>query len=309
MFPSAYKDSLLVFTSRGRAGYGNLDLYFARPKEDGSWEVVHAGKPVNSGADDFGAIITDIEDSSGFYWKVRGYLSSNREGNDDIYRFEQRLPLRFYLDIFVQQTDTPVFLPSQVIVLGPVQDTLADTFVNRYPFSIRVQDQKTYTIIAHKKGFMTDVRLATVRPYRPRQLEVRLPVYLHLRPIEIGKEILIPNVYYAYDDWRLLPEAYPVLDTLALILKHNPDLVVEIGSHTDCRGSDYYNLKLSFKRAQSVVNYLIAKGIEPYRLRAQGYGESQPVIDCGPNCDQCTEAQHAQNRRTTFRILDLLERN
>ncbi len=309
MFPFLYADSILVFSSNGREGFGNLDVFIARQKADGTWEIVNAGKPINSGGDDFGAIITGIEKGEGKYWKMTGYVSSNRQGSqsDDIYYFEQTFPLRFFAEMYVFHTDTPMLIKDVKVLLFDTQkgysDTLVDTILSSYPGIFRLEEGHSYIAIASKKGFMTDVVQFTAKPTGNWQLETFVPVKFYLRPIEIGKEIVIPNIYYAYDDWKLLPEAYPVLDTLALILQHNPDLIVEIGSHTDCRGSDYYNLKLSFKRAQSVVYYLIEKGIPPERLRVQGYGETQPIIDCGPDCSQCTEEQHAKNRRTSFRIV------
>ncbi len=313
MFPSLYGDTLLIFSSNGRAGFGNLDVFIARRHDNGEWEVVNAGKPINSGGDDFGVRITGIKRSEGNYWQMTGYVSSNRVGSqrDDIYYFEQTFPLRFFAETYVYHTDTPILIKDVQFLLFDVEkgysDTLVDTNLKQYPSIFRLEEGHSYIAIARKKGYMTDVVQFRAEPTEPWQLETFIPVKFYLRPIEIGKEIVIPNIYYAYDDWKLLPEAFPVLDTLALILQHNPDLIVEIGSHTDCRGSDYYNLKLSFKRAQSVVYYLIDKGIPPERLRVQGYGETQPIIDCGEDCSQCTEEQHAKNRRTSFRIVAVKE--
>ena len=92
------------------------------------------------------------------------------------------------------------------------------------------------------------------------------------------------------------------MDELSQILKQNPQIKIQLASHTDCRGEDDYNQDLSQKRAQSAVEYIISTGIEPIRIKAIGYGEGQLFIDC--NCDDCTEDQHQQNRRTTFKIIE-----
>jgi peptidoglycan-associated lipoprotein len=113
--------------------------------------------------------------------------------------------------------------------------------------------------------------------------------------------IVIPNIYYDYDKATLRPESKVILDSVLSFFKDNKDLVIEIGSHTDSRGSDAYNLKLSQARAQSVVDYLVEKGIAKERLIATGYGETKLVNKCANGVD-CTEEEHVRNRRTTFRI-------
>jgi outer membrane protein OmpA-like peptidoglycan-associated protein len=112
---------------------------------------------------------------------------------------------------------------------------------------------------------------------------------------------VIPNIYYDYDKATLRPESKIVLDSLVQFFKINNAINVEIGSHTDSRGSDEYNQKLSQARAQSVVDYLIEKGIDQSRLLAKGYGETRPVNGC-LNGVNCTEEEHQKNRRTTFRV-------
>jgi outer membrane protein OmpA-like peptidoglycan-associated protein len=114
-------------------------------------------------------------------------------------------------------------------------------------------------------------------------------------------EIVLNNIYYDYDKWNIRKDAAQSLDTLVEILQKNPTIKIELASHTDCRGSDTYNQTLSQKRAESVVAYLIEKGIDKNRLTAKGYGESVPVEKC--ECTKCTEEQHQRNRRTTFKIL------
>ena len=124
---------------------------------------------------------------------------------------------------------------------------------------------------------------------------------LELEKIFLDKEINLENIYYDYDKWDIKAEAKPTLDKLVQLLVDNPQINIQLSSHTDCRGEDQYNETLSQKRAQSAIEYLITKGIKPERLVAKGYGESLLTISC--ICEQCTEAQHQANRRTTFKIL------
>ncbi len=113
---------------------------------------------------------------------------------------------------------------------------------------------------------------------------------------------MLENIYYDYDKWDIRPDAEPTLNKLSDVLRQNPDIRIQLGSHTDCRGNDGYNQDLSQRRAQSAVNYLIGKGIDPNRLSAIGYGEAQPVASCA--CARCTEGEHQTNRRTTFKIVE-----
>ncbi|MBL0025410.1 MAG: OmpA family protein [Saprospiraceae bacterium] len=127
-------------------------------------------------------------------------------------------------------------------------------------------------------------------------------VELVLEKIYENKEINLKNIYYDYDKWDIKPEAVPTLNQLTTILNDNPRINIQLSSHTDCRGLEDYNMILSQKRAQSVVDYLISKGIDEKRLVAVGYGKSLLIENC--ECEKCTENQHQVNRRTTFKIIN-----
>ena len=127
---------------------------------------------------------------------------------------------------------------------------------------------------------------------------------IELEPAQIGRTIIIENIYYDYNDSSIRPDAAAELDKLTGVLVDNPSIILEVGSHTDSRGGDESNLKLSQERAEAVVDRIITKGrISPTRLKAQGYGESQPINDCDKRRKKCSEAEHAANRRTSLRIL------
>ncbi|HKK82444.1 MAG TPA: OmpA family protein, partial [Prolixibacteraceae bacterium] len=119
---------------------------------------------------------------------------------------------------------------------------------------------------------------------------------------EINRTFVLENIYYDLDKWDILPEAEDELDKLVAIMKENPTLVVELGSHTDSRGSDKYNLLLSQRRSNSAVEYIVSQGISRSRIVAKGYGETQLVNHCS-NGVKCSDSEHRKNRRTEFKIL------
>ena len=166
-----------------------------------------------------------------------------------------------------------------------------------------VKEGNEYTLLVAKKGYWTHTKTFTLPnlPYDAKFNEKNgFDFNLKMQPIEMEEEYVIENIYYDFDKATLRPESKLELDKLVELLKKNPNLVVEINAHTDERGSDEYNMKLSQARAESVVSYLIEKGISSDRLIPKGYGKTRPVV---PKAK--TEEEHQLNRRTSFRILDV----
>ena len=125
---------------------------------------------------------------------------------------------------------------------------------------------------------------------------------ISLDSIYVGKKFAIPNIYYDYNKWAIRADAAPILDKLGVFLKDNPAIQVELGSHTDARGSDNYNQVLSGRRAESAVNYLVDRlGINKNNIVAKGYGEAELVNSCGNNI-KCSDYDHQQNRRTELKV-------
>jgi len=127
---------------------------------------------------------------------------------------------------------------------------------------------------------------------------------LWVEKVEVGMKFVMENIYYDFDKWDILPESAVELDKLVKVMNDNPGWKVELGSHTDCRGSDDYNLVLSQKRSDSAVGYIISKGISADRIIAKGYGETELVNQCDDGVP-CSEADHRKNRRTEFKILEM----
>lgn len=162
---------------------------------------------------------------------------------------------------------------------------------------LRLNPKATYQFLAVRAGYLSNN--ATFTPSEGIENQT---VEIVLEKIFKEKEIVLDNIYYDYDKANLRAEAFPELGKLLQILENNKSIKIQISSHTDCRGEDAYNENLSQDRAQSVVDYLVSNGIRGNRLVAKGYGEMAPAADCA--CRDCSDAQHQQNRRTTFKILE-----
>ncbi|MFT4524606.1 MAG: OOP family OmpA-OmpF porin [Bacteroidia bacterium] len=297
----------LYFSTDGRPGLGGLDV-FQIEGEKTKWNkdsVVHMGKAVNSPADDFDFVLNRDRDS--------GFLVSNRKGGvalmngtccDDIYSF------RFveYVDVMLKGlvidssdclNEVEVFLYMKDPETGG--NYLSEHLkVNPCTFQFKLQPGREYRIEAKKKGYFNDaIDVTTVGKTPADTLEVEL----QLLPIP-NKPIVLEGILYEFDSAELTPSAMECIDTgLYAIMIDNPQIIIELGSHTDSKGSDPYNLSLSDRRAESCVKYLIKKGIDQKRLLHKGYGETVPVApNAHPDGTDNPEGR-ALNRRTEFTIL------
>ncbi len=341
VFPSFSADSL-YFSSDGLPGMGGLDIFRTYKTDRNAWaSPINLKPPVNSGADDFGFIALPAPTRSGPLQPGdllrTGFFSSNRpgegsRGGDDIYRFEQRVPppkppqadttpaqslaYKMLLEGYLLEKifSTPNDPNSKILGRKPLPGASVEisfgskkqrvTVQDDGFFSLELQENTDYNFAASREGYLSNsARFSTVGiakdPTRPVQT---FEIEIVLDKIFRNREIVLENIYYDYDKWDIRPDAEPTLNRLADVLRQNPDIRIQLGSHTDCRGQDAYNENLSQKRAQSAVNYLIGKGIDPGRLSALGYGETQPAVSC--LCTRCTESEHQANRRTTFKILE-----
>lgn len=323
LFPFVADDGTLYFSSNGQTGLGGMDIFSAE-KDGKVWKNVENLKmPINSGFDDFGVWFTktrprDANDPI----RQQGFFSSNRPGGagkDDIYMFTLSNENLYVLEGVVLEKifEDPKDPNSPVVDFQPVQGAHIELkkYMTKNPdvgsgtsddygrFSFDLEKNSNYYVSADKAGFLKRSVNCTTKGLRDlNSIVITVKVRLIMERIYVDRQIVIPNIYYDYDSASLRPESFPVLDTLFTLFQDNPDIVVEIGSHTDSRGSDSYNMTLSQNRAQSVVAYLVKKGIPAQRLKAVGYGETQLVNGCSNGVD-CTEEQHQQNRRTTFKIL------
>ncbi|PLW93515.1 MAG: hypothetical protein C0591_14505, partial [Marinilabiliales bacterium] len=164
-------------------------------------------------------------------------------------------------------------------------------------YELEVSPRTEYAIKATKDGYFSDGTSIKVQ-------NTYFPVRdLKLEKHKEGKVFTVDNIYYDFDKWFIREDAEPALNNLVRIMQENP-ITVELSSYTDCRGSDAYNMKLSQKRAQAAVDYIIEHGVDAERITAKGYGESMPVNGCVDGV-KCTDAEYQANRRTEFKIISV----
>ncbi len=264
MFPYVRTDSLLYFASNGHPGYGGLDLFRARLTSSGGWEITNMGLPVNSAADDFG--ITFGEGESGFF-------SSNRTDNrgyDHIYSFE--LPdLKILISGWVIDRDEEPVPNAVIRIVGNDGSNQKQVARDDGSFSFPLQRGVSYVMMAGARGYLNSRQEFTADDAEE-DAEYGVDFIL----AAINKPQVIENIFYDYDKATLRSESTAALDEMAQVLRDNPNVTIEMASHTDRHGSDEYNIGLSSRRARSVIDYLISVGIQPDRLQSQGYGKSRP---------------------------------
>lgn len=294
MFPYVSGDSVLYYSSDGLVGLGGLDLYITRIKSNTYSKPENLKAPFNSSADDFGFILLG---------KDSGFFCSNRSGgvgDDDLYSFSLISVIFTATGTIVdKETNKPI---SKVVVVAKGSDGTIDTSYTDesgvYLFEQLKKDVK-YIIAASKKKYLGDSKnITTLGEKFSKDFNKKTGYDLDFSLIRITKEeINIPDIYYDYDKWDLRESSKIELDKMAKVLKENPEVKIIINAHTDARGKPEYNLDLSMKRSQSVVNYLIEKGTAPDRLSAKGWGATKPIVK-----NAKTEDDHQRNRRTTFSI-------
>ncbi|MBS7564429.1 OmpA family protein [Mucilaginibacter sp. Bleaf8] len=294
--PVMSTDSIFYFSSDGAKGMGGLDVFRAVPRING-YQKQNMGYPFNSPQDDFAFLLSS---------NTTGYLSSNRQGgagSDDIYSFVYQPAPTYLLTGVVFNKSTRQRIPNSTVTLTPVKgrDLKAQSDANgAYKFTL--QSNSEYRLKGAKEGYLSDNddRPISTAGLPPTQ-EIRKNLYLE--KIVLKKAIRLENIYYDLDKADIRPDAAIELDKLIKILKDNPTIEVELGSHTDSRGDDDYNKELSERRANAAVDYITTVGgIDEYRIIARGYGESRLLNRCG-NGVKCSETDHQLNRRTEFTII------
>jgi outer membrane protein OmpA-like peptidoglycan-associated protein/tetratricopeptide (TPR) repeat protein len=330
-FPT-FRDDTLYFSSDRHTSIGGLDIFKTHKMDNGAWAPVFNLKPpINSGGDDFSLVFLSEKNLPDGDVLERGYFSSSRfdgQGGDDIYLLEKvKLPPlpdpvvvdtepeegELMLEIFVVEKiyEDPANPNSKVLGRRPLpQATLeinygsTDTTVTTSEegsFLLELTPDEQYGFLASMDGFLRNTGEFSAEGLRPTSQDQLFELEIQLERIFFNTEVVLENIYYDFNESFIREDAKPTLDDLAYRLEINPEFRIELSSHTDCRGSDPFNLNLSQRRAQAAVDYLASKGISVDRLVAKGYGETQPANDC--ICARCTEVEHQENRRTAFKVL------
>lgn len=264
MFPYMRSDSVLYLSSNGHVGMGGLDLFKAQMTASGGWKVENMGVPMNSSADDFG--ITFGEGESGYFTSNRG----DGRGYDHIYSFE--LPeLQIWISGWVLDKDEEPVPNAVIRIVGNDGSNQKEIARNDGSFKFKLQRGVSYVMLAGAKGYL-NAKQEFTSDTAEEDAEYGIDFIL----ASITKPVVVDNIFYDFDKATLRPESKAALDELAQLLRDNPNVTIEMASHTDRKGSDKYNLDLSQRRAKSVIDYLIEAGISADRLQHQGYGESRP---------------------------------
>jgi len=315
MFPFVADDGILHFASSGHPGLGGLDI-FAAIKKDGKITVENLGVPVNTNADDFGMFKMSPNE---------GFFSSNRDGgkgDDDIYQFINHDPnikiVNYYLAgktiTTGENMEEEVLSNVRLRLMDMDENILESIYTDKNGgFKFRIDVEENYILIGEKPTFFTTRELYTtigksvdLHSLTQFETDVVFDTLLRLDKIVIDKSIVLENIYYDLDKAKIRLDAAFELDKLVAVLTDNPEIRIELSSHTDSRASDDYNIDLSQRRAESAVNYIISRGVDAQRLIAKGYGEIKLINKCA-NGIPCTESEHQANRRTEFKVLEFDE--
>ena len=265
MFPYVRDSVTLYFASNGHPGMGGLDLFKATQDSTGKWNVENLGAPINSMGDDFGITFAGKEE--------RGFFCSNRNdarGYDHIYSFE--LPtITIFIEGIVNDVDEYPIEDATVRIVGKDGLNVKVPVKKDGTYRVELERDIRYVMMASARGYLNQNYELHTGPEEKNETYI---VDFFLSPI--SKPVVIDNIFYDFDKATLRPESKKALDEMIKMLYDNPNVTIELGAHTDRKGTDQYNERLAQRRAQSVVDYLIAGGIEAARLEAKGYGESVP---------------------------------
>lgn len=316
LFPYLRNDSTLYFSSDGHPGMGGLDMFMAvvLDWESGRWQVTNLGVPLNSPADDFGITFDPKEE--------KGFFSSNRNdvrGYDHIYSFTYP-EVTIWIEGFAVDPEDEFIQGAIVNVVGSDGKQFRFVAGKEGEYRFKAERGVDYLLMASADGFLNQrQRLSTV------SAEKDTLYYVDFEMIPYNKPVVLEDIFYDFDSATLRPESKKELDELVELLNGHPHVAIELAAHTDRKGSDDYNLDLSLRRAQSVMDYLVVHGIDPQRLSAHGFGKTRPVtvtkniaaqFDFMKEGDSLTEEfietltpdqqemADQINRRTSFEVID-----
>lgn len=304
-FPFMSHSGTLYFASDGHLGLGGLDIFAVKLEGDDK-TVYNVGKPINSSADDMTFIFD--EDSR------KGYFASNRSGgrgNDDIYSFIETTPLITKCECsfngivadgksgnILNNANIEVRDSNNIIVFAGKTNEKGETFINLdcgdKTYEITVQKEDYDPVVENIKTSRDDLFL-----YRTIKLKSNVPE----KGIDLAKLLNLKPIYFDSNKALILNDSAKELDKVIDYMKEYLSIKIEIGSHTDSKGSDRYNMNLSERRATSTANYVISKGVDPLRVKSRGYGETVLINRC-ENGVRCSKDEHAQNRRSEFIVIE-----
>jgi len=285
-FPFITDDNILFFSSNGKQGFGGLDVF--KIDLNKASEAMNVGEPVNTSKDDFAFTYNAA--------KKVGFFSSNRDGNDDIFKADPVCNVQALVRVKDAKTGK-VIEGATVMLVDEKQKTVSNqtTALNGETLT-GVMCNTAYSAQVSKSGYESGI--FEVKKAENEQVVVEA-LLNPIMPIITEKEVILQPIYFEFNKSNITSEGAAELDKLVMVMNEYPNMVIFAKSHTDSRGSDKYNMNLSDRRAKATVQYLISKGIAKERISGQGFGESEPKVACKP----CTEEEYAQNRRSEFLIV------
>jgi outer membrane protein OmpA-like peptidoglycan-associated protein len=315
LFPFIADDGILYFSSNGQGGMGELDIYMALPDRGVFSSIENLGYPVNTSRDDFGIYLDEVG--------MSGYFSSNRAGGlgyDDIYKLEiLSIPVQIWGTI-KDRINTYEISGAKIALIDENNDTIETAYSKEDgEFLFKAIKQRNYRLVVTKDGYVQAEKEVSTFNKLPNQ-KIELEIFIEmsfdlmentdeLEPLSLESEngnelqiIQIEHINYAYDSDKILPEAALVLNKVIDMVKQYPDLEIKVESHTDSKGSNEYNLKLSKQRARSAFDYLVKNGIDPLTIEYNGYGETQLLNHCEDGVE-CNEEEHSLNRRSIIKVI------
>ncbi|MDP2541620.1 flagellar motor protein MotB [Tenacibaculum discolor] len=303
-FPFVSDENNLYFSSDGHSGMGGLDIFVTKLEENSHGEVSTFGEPINSPKDDFGFIIKEDR---------IGYFTSNRDGkegskSDDIYQIWERCEITIQGPVMDKNTGKLIPNAEVTLIDSNNKEVKTVTVGNDATFTFLLDCQEQYTLRAKKEKYHPKEKVIET-PNNPKTIKMpiklNMPLALELSdpcpPNDLGCRLTLQPIYFDYDKSNIRPDAEIELAKILAALKEYPTLKIHIESHTDSRGNDLYNSKLSENRAQATLDWFFKKGIDITRLTAKGYGESELINKCN-NQTTCSEDEHQLNRRSMFII-------
>lgn len=313
-FPSMSTTGQFYFASDGHSGLGGLDVFEAIKSADNTkYKVVNVGKPINSSGDDFGYIVNPETH--------KGFFASNRTNDDQIYSFVELEPLKVRYDLIVfgkvyDKKHNELLPKTKISLFDANQKKLDDYYTdNAGEYLIKVP-VGNYHLTYDKVGYLQGLEEVKIIDKEEDQM-IEINKYLDTDPnaselttednklitdgSDLTKKLDLKPIYFDFDDTRIKAGSEKELNKIVQVLKDYPSITVDIRSHTDSRGDNEYNLKLSERRAKATVDYLINKGARPNRITGKGYGESQLINKCADGV-KCSDKEHQLNRRSEFII-------
>ncbi len=301
-FPYIAKDSTLYFASNGKPGFGGLDLFLSSVNNSKFLDALNLGESINTEKDDFAFIVIDSLNS--------GYISSNRDGIDNIYTFE-RIPneREYFIEGVVTDKVTGELLPNTTVTLFDEDGIVVSEIIvgDDAQYRLKTKPNRSYSVEGFQPKYIPEIEFFDTNDSGNIEFNIELEIESYKDAEEIVTDddqgntyIELENIYFDFAKWNIKDQAARTLNVLVELLIKYPRMEIQLGAHTDSRAGFEFNLDLSQKRARATLEYLVENGISRARLTSKGYGETKPLVPCG---DNCTETEFSINRRCEFLIL------